>query len=86
MKIEDLKRNEYYLIVDNPRHPINPNGMVLQYIGTTAHPNFPSLGEVIVTYDFKIILIPDLPDDSWRFSIGGSYRIYKDELAYLIEL
>lgn len=84
MKIEDLKRNEHYIIVDNPRHPINPNGMVLEYIGETSNPVDGAFG--FCTYDFKIVMIPYLEHDSWRFSIGGSYSIYESELNFLKKL
>jgi hypothetical protein len=91
--LEDLIEGEIYLM----EHSSNPENSILGiYKGRNkVHYNLENIGETsnpvdgafgFCTYDFKIVMIPYLEHDSWRFSIGSSYSIYEGELNFLKKL
>lgn len=86
IKVKELKQDEFYIIENNPRHPHNPNGLVLKYMYTREMDNY-FTKENLTLYIFEITMVPDLGEDqSWRFRLGEQYAIMKSELEFMKKL
>lgn len=85
VNVKELKKDEFYIVENNPRHPPNPNGLVLKYKYAKEMLEY---YKGTMLYVFEIIMIPNVENDpiKERFKIGEKYSIIKSELNFLRKL